>query len=109
MSGAAEVERDTGTSAAKRKPDQVIYRPGMFKRGIDLTQTKPKAENQPPPSERKLRQMQEREKIDRSHGPAAASASFHQPRVCIRRILYKNFNSLLATTSSTSIIQRKEF
>lgn len=26
----------------KRRPDQAIYRPGMFKRGIDLTQTAPR-------------------------------------------------------------------
>ncbi|KAE9550715.1 hypothetical protein FO519_006081 [Halicephalobus sp. NKZ332] len=77
-----DFEGNTGNSAKKR-PDQAIYRPGMFKRGIDLTQTKPRAENQPPPSERKLQQLkrqQEREKSERSHGPAAASAGYQNPR-----------------------------
>uniref|UniRef100_A0AC34FP01 Uncharacterized protein n=1 Tax=Panagrolaimus sp. ES5 TaxID=591445 RepID=A0AC34FP01_9BILA len=50
----------------KRRPDQAIYRPGMFKRGIDLTQTQPRPENHPPPSERRLQQQlrrqQERER-----------------------------------------------
>lgn len=78
---------NTGSAAAKKRPDQAIYRPGMFKRGIDLTQTRPRVENQPPPSERKLqqlrRQQQERERSERSHGPAAASAGYQNQRVII--------------------------
>jgi hypothetical protein len=57
----------------KRRPDQAIYRPGMFKRGVDLTQTQPRPENQPPPSERRLQQQlrkqQEREREEKNQTP----------------------------------------
>uniref|UniRef100_A0AC34PZB9 DNA/RNA-binding domain-containing protein n=1 Tax=Panagrolaimus sp. JU765 TaxID=591449 RepID=A0AC34PZB9_9BILA len=60
---------DSGENSAvgthKKRPDQQIYRPGMFKRGIDLTQTKPKVENQPPQLEKKLQQVRRKENNER--------------------------------------------
>jgi hypothetical protein len=65
----------------KRRPDQAIYRPGMFKRGIDLTQTQPRPENHPPPSERRLQQQlrrqQERER-EEEKGQTGGGQPYYQ-------------------------------
>uniref|UniRef100_A0A7E4W1Y3 EST1_DNA_bind domain-containing protein n=1 Tax=Panagrellus redivivus TaxID=6233 RepID=A0A7E4W1Y3_PANRE len=64
--------------AARKRPDQPIYRPGMFKRGYDFTKGAPNLENLPPKGRPSPDADRERSSTHRNGGPQGDR--FRQPR-----------------------------
>lgn len=89
MENAAQYDSEKSSTVGphKKRPDQQIYRPGMFRRGIDLTQTKPKAENQPP-SEKRMQQMRKKEQFEREKNNSMGFIP--KQKVCFKIEIIKN-------------------